>query len=119
MSGFVIGPRGLFKSNGEGWFFAVICVPDRRLRGFLELLLFSRNTGPAHTHTYTYTHTRAHIHMHTYTHIQTYTQIHTNTHIHTHVHTHTYTHTHTHTGAYTCTHACAQMTTDHKEVLFF
>jgi len=91
------------------------CVPDRRVRGFLELLLFSRNTGPAHTDTRACAHT--HIYIHTHTRIHTHTYKHTHKHAHTHTCTHI--HTHTHTGAYTCTHACAQMTTDHKEVLFF
>lgn len=113
MSGFVIGPQDLFKSNGEGWFFAMSCVPDRRVREFLELLLFSRNTGPAHTRA------RAHIHAHTciYTHICTHIHIHAHIYAHTHTCTHTCTHAyirahmHTcaHTGAYTRTHACAQI----------
>ena len=76
------------------------CVPDRRVRGFLELLLFSRNTGPAHTHihTHTHTHTRTHIHtyIHTYTHIHVHLHTHTDTRTHTHMHTHIYTHIHAH-----------------------
>ena len=89
------------------------CVPDRRVRGFLELLLFSRNTGPAHTHIHTHTcthastHTHTHIHTHTYTYTYTHRYTHTYTHAYTHIHA--YIHTHIHTGAYTCTHACAQI----------
>ena len=82
------------------------CVPDRRVRGFLELLLFSMNTGPAHTHIHTHARTHARTHIHTYTYTYTHRYTHTYTHAYTHTHTYTCTHTHTHTHGSIHMHTC-------------